>query len=263
MVLDNSSQGQISKFVALSWNVEGLKRNIFSLAHFLDRYKPCLTFLSEPLIFSCDINAVMKTTLPNYNFHLNSEDLYNSALPLEKARAKGGTLLLWPSHLDPFITILPAPSASILPCRLRLPGRITSYHICIYLPTAGLNDDFVSNLAALDVVLQDIYTKHDGQCPVFIRGDANSSSKNAFRAPLLQHFLLKHNLQRVQVNHPTYHHFLGGGQFDSDLDVLLFSNISGAAESLDQIICKHDEPLVDSAHDILISSFTLPPGREC
>ena len=259
---DNLSQGQISKFVALSWNIEGLKRNIFSLQHFLACYKPCLTFLSEPLIFSCDISDVMKSALPNYKFHLNSDDLYDPALPLEKTRAKGGTLLLWPSHLDPFITILPAPSASILPCRVSLPGLITSYHICIYLPTAGLNDDFVSSLAALDVVVQDIYSKHDGQCPVFIRGDANSSSKNAFRAPLLQYFLLKHNLQRVHISHPTYHHFLGGGQFDSDLDVLLFSNISGVAEGIDQIICKHDQPLIDSSHDLLISSFTLPSGPE-
>ena len=259
---DNPSEVQISKFVALSWNIEGLKRNIFSLQHYISQFKPSLIFLSEPLIFSCDVSTVLKSTLPTYKFHLNSEDLFDSALPLERARAKGGTLVLWPSDLDPFITILPAPSASILPCKVCLPGLLTSYHICIYLPTAGLNDDFVSTLAALDVVLQDIYTKHDGQCPVFIRGDANSSSKNAFRAPLLEHFMQKHELQRVHIGHPTYHHFLGGGQFDSDLDVLLFTSVSGAAEEIDQIICKHDSPLIDSSHDLLISSFTLPPSQE-
>ena len=111
-------------------------------------------------------------------------------------------------------------------------------------------------------MLEDIYREHDGLCPVFVRGDANSSSKNTFRSPLLEHFLLKHDLQRVFIEHKTYHHFLGGGQFDSDLDVLLHSKIEGVSELLKQVICKHEHPLVDSSHDVILSSFTLPPAQE-
>ena len=85
-------------------------------------------------------------------------------------------------------------------------------------------------LAALDVLLDEIYKLHDGQCPVSVRGDANSSSKNA----LLKDFLPKQNLQRVHIGHPTYHHFLGGGQFDSDLDILLHSEMQK---------CKHERLL--------------------
>ena len=122
VALDNSPQRQVSKFVALSWNIEGLKRNIFSLQHFLHTIQPSLTFLSEPLIYNCDADSVIRSALPNYCFHLNSEDLHDLSLPLEKPRAKGGTLLLWPSDLDPFVTILPTTSPSILPCKLSLPS---------------------------------------------------------------------------------------------------------------------------------------------
>ena len=117
-------------------------------------------------------------------------------------------------------------------------------------------------MAALDVLLDEIYKQHDGQCPVFVRGDANSSSKNAYRSPLLKHFLVKHNLKRVHIGHPTYHHFLGGGQFDSDLDILLHSEIQGVSEVLNQVMCKHEHPLVNSSHDLLLSAFSLPPAPE-
>ena len=30
-------------------------------------------------------------------------------------------------------------------------------------------------------------------------------------------------LDKVNLNHPTYHHFLGDDPSDSDLDILLFS----------------------------------------
>jgi hypothetical protein len=72
--------------------------------------------------------------------------------------------------------------------------------------------------------------------------------------------LTKHDLQRVPISHPTYHHFVGNGQFDSDLDLLLYTNTPGCAESLSQIFCKLEHPLVDSAHDLILSKFSLAPA---
>ena len=130
----------------------------------------------------------------------------------------------------------------------------------MYLPTAGQDDLFTCALAALDVMLSDLNEKHDGQAPIFVRGDANASSKNVLRSSLLQHFLTKHNLHRLHISHLTYHHFIGNGLFDSDLDVVLYSNTPSATETLVDVICKLQNPLINSLHDIIISEFTLPPG---
>ena len=89
-----------------------------------------------------------------------------------------------------------------------MPGLATSYHIGMYLPTAGQDDLFTSALSALDVMLTDLNEKHDGQSPIFLRGDANASSKNIFRSSLLHHFLNKHDLHRLHISHLTYNHFV-------------------------------------------------------
>ena len=66
----------------------------------------------------------------------------------------------------------------------------------------------------------------------------------------------KFSLTRVPLHHPSYHHFVGDGGFDSSLDVLLYSNKPGASETLLHQICKHHHPLVYSHHDLLISRMT-------
>ena len=84
------------------------------------------------------------------------------------------------SNLRSLRTILPTSSPALLPCMVKLSGCVTSYHIGIYMPTAGKDDDFVSVLSSLDLLLTDIYKKHDGKLPIFIRGDCSVSSKNTF-----------------------------------------------------------------------------------
>ena len=244
----------------MSWNLEGLDRNVHSLKHFIESFSPSLVFLSEPQVFDCDISMLLQNMSPLFSFSLNSECKFNDSLALIKRKAKGGTLLMWPATLDPYITILPTSSPALLPCMVKLPGCVTSYHIGIYMPTAGKDDDFVNVLSSLDLLLTDIYEKHDGKYPIFIRGDCNVSSKNTVRSNLLAHFLLKHNLLRVEIPHKTYHHFVGNGLFDSDLDLLLFSNTPGCSEELTKVVCKLDNPLINSLHDIVLSKFTLPPA---
>ena len=73
----------------MSWNIEGLERNIYNLHHFISDVKPCLVFLSEPQIFACDVARVMSLFLGSYNYELNSEDKYDLDIPLDRLRAKG------------------------------------------------------------------------------------------------------------------------------------------------------------------------------
>ena len=166
-------------------------------------------------------------------------------------------MIMWQASLDPFVSIIPTQSSSIAAILLKLPGSCTSAHIAIYLPTAGQEVQFVSALASLDNCLGDLLNKHQ-DIQIFLRGDANVNPKNIARKSLFQHFLSKFSLLSVHLGHPTYHHFMGSGAFDSSLDVLLH-NCPPNTETLTQVICKLNNPLIQSHHDVIISSFSLAP----
>ena len=66
------------------------------------------------------------------------------------------------------------------------------------------------------------------------------------------------SLARVSLSHPTYHHFVGNGLFDSEIDVLLHHGPAGVNEKLEKILCKLDSPFIDSTHDAILSTCILP-----
>ena len=178
----------------LSWNIEGAKRGAANLAHFVKIYLPALMFLSEPQLFQCDTSLALAPLLPTYCHHLNSEDKFYPDLALEKHHAHGGTLALWHSALDPFITILPTTSPAVLPLVLSVPGISSSIHIGIYLPTSGKDEHFVLALAALTAVLESVLEEHH-DVPIYVRGDANVNPSNLPRSQLFSNFLTRFNLR--------------------------------------------------------------------
>ena len=138
----------------ISWNIKGAKRGIPNLAQFISKYTPALVFLSEPQLYHCDVSLALIPLNKTYCYFLNSEDTYHPELALEKRRAKGGKLALWHSTLDPFVSILPTTSPAVLPLLLTIPGVASTVHICLYMPTAGLEAEFVIALASLSSALQ-------------------------------------------------------------------------------------------------------------
>ena len=242
----------------MSWNIEGLSRNIYNLDNFLTEYKPSLIFLSEPQVFSCDIERLMTLFDGSYKFVLNSEDSHDLDLPLDRMKAKGVTMAMWDSKLDQFVTILKPQSSSVLPLLVKIPGITPACHIGVYMPTAGLEDQFIEALSELDTTIRDILDKYGDDIPIFIRGDMNVNERNASRNPLLSHFISKFDFRSAPLHHPSYHHFIGDGGFDSTLDILLHSSQSGVSETLLEQVCKHQHPLVYSHHDLLISEMSLP-----
>ena len=103
---------------------------------------------------------------------------------------------------------------------------------------------------------------------VFIRGDANASikpRKNNKRDFLFKYFAEENKLSSIPIGEPTYHHFVNNGLSDSNIDVLMYSKVTSdgvpslITETLEKVICGKLNPLVDSSHDILISSLLLPP----
>ena len=158
------------------------------------------------------------TIFSSYKFYLNSPDQFDPDLPLTKLRAKGGTMALWHSSVDQYVTRLQAPSSAVLPILVNLPGYRQSCHICVYLPTAGLDDQFVTALSELDCTLASVIEKFSSSTLIFIKGDMNASAKNKYRHSLVLNLINKYKLTSIPSRHHTYHHLVGiNGEFDSIL----------------------------------------------
>ena len=240
----------------MTWNIEGLRRNVFNLKYFVEQHAPDLIFLSESQIFATDIDLVMSHLHGEYSWFLNSEDKHDPELPMVKTRSYGGTLVMWKSKHDPFIVPHQVTSSSFLPILFQPLGSPLSIHVCVYLPTLGKEAQFMEELSRLSDTLDELSSLYPAS-PVYLRGDFNVSGKNQLRSGLLDYFVCHHGLVQVDINHPTYHHFTGNGASDSCLDRIFFPRNFVHPESLDMIICKLNHPLIDSHHDILISTWTL------
>ena len=253
----NSTEAQQAKtFSVLTWNIEGIKSGVFVLKKILEQKIPDMVFLSEPSIFQPDLPNILKYLNGEYCSFLNSDDLYDQELPLIRNFSVGGTLCLWKKWLDPYIKVHAAPSSSFTPVILKLPNYQTSIHIGVYLPTHGKDTQFVSDLADLRICLEELCEAYPDAL-LFIRGDANVNQKNRTRVALLESFLLDFHLTSVHILHKTYHHFVGNGAFDSNVDILVHSTGISFPESVNEILCKNEHPLL-SHHDIIMSQFSLP-----
>ena len=190
----------------------------------------------------------------DYRYSLNSTDQFDLDLPLTQSKANGGTMILWRTDLDPYVTRLEKPSSSILPILFEPPWCNSSIHVCIYFPTSGHEDQFLIQASLLSCLIHDLQSQYEGM-PIYLRGDFNASSSNPKRNSILRFLKETHKLNEVNLGHKTYHHFVGNGTSDSDLDKLLYS--SQPAEKLINVLCKLSNPLVNSLHDVIISTLSF------
>ena len=164
-------------------------------------------------------------------------------------------MALWKRSLDPFIKCFNCPSPGILPLVFSPPGLLKSIHITLYLPTAGKDSEYVLEIVKLLHCIEDLMSLYP-DAYLFIRGDGNANAKDKLRSSLIENLCLKWNLKRVPVLHNTYHHFMGNGVSDSELDIILYSESSN--EQLIRFFCQKDDPMLTSHHDALWSRFSLP-----
>ena len=75
---------------------------------------------------------------------------------------------------------------------------------------------------------------------------------------LLANFLEDFSLSQVPLHHPTYHHFVGDGKYDSNIDILLHSKLDNVSEVVTNIMCIKNNPEISSHHDVILSEFSLP-----
>ena len=118
--------------------------------------------------------------------------------------------------------------------------------------------EFIADLADLKLCVEELSEKYPGAA-LFIRGDANVNINNKKRVALLNHFIFTFSLKSVNISHKTYHHFTGEGSYDSNVDILLHTSSLPTPEALSKILCKLENPLILSHHDIILSNFALPP----
>ena len=128
---------QVNKMTVISWNIEGLSKNYYTLFHLVKKLSPMLIFISEPQIYKCDISPLIQPFTDSYSTHLNSEDVHDMELPLTHPRAKGGTLIMWHNSLSSHLKILDTSSPSFVSVLYSPPGLLPSVHTAVYLPTAG------------------------------------------------------------------------------------------------------------------------------
>ena len=244
----------------MTWNCEGFKRVSNDLLSIIKDFVPDFIFISEPWLFQSDLPIATCFFSQNYCCSLNSDDKLDPEVALTTTHAHGGVLVFWKSSLDQFVTTVSVPSSRILPIIFNHPNHPKTIQIAVYLPTSGHESEFVQELSLLETIIDQLASKHPS-VSIYIRGDANSSLKlrpGNKRDPLFKYFCERLSFISSSINHPTYHHFTGN--ISSSIDVVLqrSSLPSIPQEKILKVICSKTSPLVDSKHDVIVSSFSLP-----
>ena len=223
----------------------------------MDIDKPDLIFLNEVQTFKFEMDRVMEVLGKDYCCEYNTEDKYDAEICLTKNKAKGGTMIIWKQSWQQYITILESETPSFLPILFHPPDSPESIHVSLYLPTSGKEPEFIEELNKLSKFLEETSEKHPN-AKIYLRGDSNVNENHTMRIKMLDNFLSIQNLVRIPVGHLTYHHFLGHGLYDSNIDVIIHTNDSLDKEEVRKIYCREEYPIIDSHHDIIISSFIQP-----
>ena len=209
------------------------------------------------MLFQFEVNQTIDLFHGEYCHALNSDDSHDPELPFIKNRSFGGTMILWKVSLDPFVTVLPSESSSFQAILFHPPGSPPSVQVSLYLPTSGKESLFIDEITKLRIFLEDILELHPDY-RVYIRGDSNVNNNNKARLIIFNNFKERLKIVSVPIAHKTYHHFLGGGLFDSNIDVIMHTDGKPNAEEIRDVYCKSDHPIINSHHDVIVSAFTLP-----
>ena len=209
------------------------------------------------MIFCHDLHHLLRHFNSEYRSFLNSEDRFDTELPLTKNQAFGGTMAMWKVEHDAYITIHPVLTTSFLPLVFSPPGSPVTVHIVLYLPTSGRETEFIEQIILLRSTILELQDKHRGSL-VYLRGDSNVNPNNKNRMKIFTDFLSTFNLSTIPLHHKTYHHFLGNGLFDSEIDVLILQTSALNSEKVCSVLCSEDFPDINSHHDIILSTLTVP-----
>ena len=165
-------------------------------------------------------------------------------------------MAMWKASMDEYITIYPVLTTSFIPIVYSPPGSPVTVHIVLYLPTSGQESDFVEQVVLLTNTIIELHDKYPGALN-YLRGESNVNPNNKTRYKIFSNFLKDFDLVKIPLYHNTYHHFMGNGLFDSEIDVIVLEKSNSASEIVEEIICSRSRPEMSSHHDIIISSVRI------
>ena len=218
---------------------------------------PEFIFLNETHTFQFEAEQALDVFRGEYCHVLNSDDVHDPELPFIKNRSKGGTMILWKRALNQYVSVLTTETPSFIAILFHPSTSKPTIHISLYLPTSGKEAEFVEEITKLRIFIDNLLDSHPDHL-IYIRGDSNVNPNNGVRVSIFNDFKKNLKLTSVPMRHKTYHHFLGEGLFDSEIDVILHNGENSSAEVLQNIFCKSECPWIESHHDAIVSSFNLP-----
>merc|ERR1712208_70919 len=107
-----------------------------------------------------------------------------------------GTMILWKKSIEKFITIIPCKTSSFLAILFKPPSCTAFLHICLYLPTSGLESEFVDEIS--EHFLKNILRKILNVYCIF-KGDSNVNSNHTIRVQILKALILVTILTTISV----------------------------------------------------------------
>ena len=108
---------------------------------------------------------------------------------------------------------------------------MATIYIGVYLPTHGRDLEFLHYLTELSHTIEDLQLEFPDS-PVYLRGDFNVNTNNRKRNNILNSFLNALDIEEVEQEHTTYHHFLGNGSSDSKLDRIFVPRLLSGTEKV-------------------------------
>ena len=152
---ENKSQW-LSKLI-FTFNLEGYKRNKYYLSKLISDYKPLFLFIQERWLPHYEAKDKFCTDFSNYNFMTTSADMFTPAEDkvLETGPTWHGTALGWAEDIDKYVSKIPVISERF--CGVKYQDNATNTSIVAYsayLPTSGLDDEFLETLSQLSYDLQ-------------------------------------------------------------------------------------------------------------
>ena len=204
----------------LSWNIEGLAKQLHTAAEIMDAYKPELAFFQETLAHKLEEPAIANKLGPARHFSLNANDQYETTfgdrLEVNKKNAIHGTgIIVDIDHAGKNFNVHDSVTARIQHMRLN-----DVNYLNLYLPTKDESqlgkEKLIEALADLDNILEPIAGE-----PIVMAGDLNVGKNHGpWRKEQFKNLFNKHSLTLYSPPVPTN-----------------YPRGKGAPQALDHMVC--------------------------
>ena len=199
----------------------------------------------------------MNTKFENYSIQISTPDQFTP--PEDRLRKSDhtwhGAAIMWHESLNSNVQNICNTHERFTGIKLNFQGQ-HFLAIAAYLPTSGKDDEFLDCLDQLTDFIQQ--NSSDGST-ILIGTDSNCSPKSTpRRLSGFQQFCQDHELTKVCLSVPTFHH--SNGMSSSNIDYFLLSHKYSQTPKLSKTFsqCTQDFPENFSSHDPVFATLQIP-----